>query len=130
MPEAKSPDGRIWKIESHRQSLALGDRAAKSFHLGNVIVTVIMLLIIVFFARRSTAIAIIAGILLLVWIFERGTSYFKPKIEATTEGPPRQHVGWVATNRFGHGELEKRAAEAIERGDPASEPPGLRLVEL
>jgi len=130
VPEAKSPDGRVWKIESHRQTLGLGSRAAKNFHLGNVIVTLILVVIIIFFVRRSTAIAIITGILLLIWLFERGTSYFKPKIDATTEGPPKQHVGWVATNRFGHKELEKRAAEAIERGDPASEPPGLRLVEL
>jgi len=127
VPEAKSPDGRVWQIESHRRAL-LG--RAKSTDVASVVVTVALLVVIVFFARRSAFIAIIAGVLFLIWLLERGSSYLRPKIEATTDGPPREHVGWVSTDRFGHRELEQRVIEAIERGDAASEPPGLRLVEL
>jgi len=130
--EAKSPDGRVWKIESHRR-LSFGKITAVD--LASLVVTAIMIVVLVFFAivfpsPGAAYIRFGAAMLFLIWLLERGTIHLRPMIEATTDGPPREHVGWVATSRFGHRRLERRAVEAIERGDPASEPRGLRLVEL
>jgi hypothetical protein len=130
VPEAKSPDGRVWKVESHREGGALRESMSKPGFIANAVVTVILLVAIVFLARRSVFFAVLGVAVLLIWVLERGTAYFRPIIEARTEGPPPEHVGWKATGRFGHRELEERAVRAIERGEAETEPPGLRMVEL
>ena len=98
--------------------------------VGSVVVTVIVWALLVFLATKSVLFAVLGFIMLLIWVLERGSNYLRPKVEATTEGPPPQHVGWKSTSRFGSDELEQGVVRAIERGDPASEPPGLRLIEL
>jgi hypothetical protein len=125
--EATSPDGRAWQVESHRR---LRTGKVGSMDVASVVVTVILVVVTIFFARRSPAIAIIAAVMFLIWLSERASSYFRPKIDATTEGPPRQHLCWVSRSRFGSDLLEQRVIEVIKRGDPESEPPGLKLVEL
>lgn len=125
MAQAKSPDGRVWEIESVRERVSFEDSGS----LGSVVVTVILVVLIVLLAIWSLVWAILGGVVLLIWLIERVTYLARPRLFARTAGPPPHEVAWKATGRFGHGELERRVASAIEAGNPDSEPPGLRLIE-
>lgn len=125
---ARSPDGRTWEIGSRRERLSFWDRRDEPFFWAGVVMTVILIAIAIVVAFYSTIIAIIAAILLLIWLAERISNLLRPRLYARTEGPPREEVVWKA-NRFSRGKLEHKIVEAIERGNPDVEPPGLTLLQ-
>jgi hypothetical protein len=125
MAQAKSPDGRVWEIQSIRERVSLEGSGS----VGSVVLTVILLVMIIVLAIWSPVWAILGGVVLLIWLIERGTNLARPRLYARTAGPPPHEIAWKATGRFGHGVLEQRVAQAIEAGNPDSEPPGLRLIE-
>jgi hypothetical protein len=125
MAQAKSPDGRVWEIESVRERISLEGAGS----LGSVVLTAILVALIIVLAIWSPIWAILGGVVLLIWLIERGTNLARPRLYARTPGPPPHEIAWKATGRFGHRELEQRVARAIEGGNPDSEPPGLRLIE-
>jgi hypothetical protein len=119
---ARSPDGRTWEIGATREHMTFaGNRDEPGFWAG-VVVTAILIVLTIVFAWISTTVAILAGIVLGIWLLER------PRLYARTEGPPREEVVWKA-NRFARGQLEQRIVEAVERGNPDVEPPGLTLLQ-
>ena len=88
----------------------------------------ILIAVTIVLAFVSTTIAIIAGILLFIWLAERISNLLRPRLYARTSGPPPEEVVWKA-NRFARGKLEHRIVQAIEAGDPDVEPEGLRLLQ-
>ena len=125
---ARSPDGRTWEIGSQREQLSFWEKRDEPFFWAGVVMTVILIAIAIVVAFYSTIIAIIAAILLLIWLAERISNLLRPRLYARTEGPPREEVVWKA-NRFSRGKLEHKIVEAIERGNPDVEPPGLTLLQ-
>jgi hypothetical protein len=124
MAQAKSPDGRVWEIQSVRERVWLEGSGS----VGSVVLTFILVVMIIVLAIWSPVWAILGGVVLLIWLIERGTNLARPRLYARTPGPPPHEIAWKATGRFGHRELEQRVARAIEGGNPDSEPPGLRLI--
>lgn len=125
---ARSPDGRTWEIGATREHMTFaGNRDEPGFWAG-VVVTAILIVLTIVFAWISTTVAILAGIVLGIWLLERLSNLLRPRLYARTEGPPREEVVWKA-NRFARGQLEQRIVEAVERGNPDVEPPGLTLLQ-
>ena len=125
---ATSPDGRTWEVGSTRERVSFWENKNEPFFWAGVITTAILVVGTIVLAFWSTIIAILAGILLVIWLAERASNLLRPRLYARTEGPPREEVVWKA-NRFSRGELEQEIVEAIERGKPDVEPPGLRLLQ-
>jgi len=124
---ATSPDGRTWEIGSAHEKMSVN--TDEPFFWGSVVLTVVMVAAVIVIAFYSTAFAIIAGILLVIWLAERISNLMRPRFYARTEGPPAREVLWKA-KRFKGGGLEQRIVKAIESGDPDAEPPGLALLHL
>jgi hypothetical protein len=125
---ARSPDGRTWEIGATREHLTFAQNRDEPGFWAGVVVTGILLVLTIVFAWISTTVAILAGIVLGIWVLERISNLLRPRLYARTEGPPRDEVVWKA-NRFARGQLERRIVEAIERGNPDVEPPGLTLLQ-
>lgn len=125
---ATSPDGRTWEVGSTRERMSFWENKKEPFFWAGVITTAILVVGTIVLAFFSTTIAILAGILLVIWLAERASNLLRPRLYARTEGPPREEVVWKA-NRFSRGKLEHKIVEAIERGNPDVEPPGLRLLQ-
>jgi len=126
--QATSPDGRSWEVGAVRERISFQKSSSEPFFWASVITTVILIVVVIVFAMLSTTIAIIAGILLFVWLAERISNLLRPRLYARTNGPPPEEVVWKA-NRFARGKLEHRIAQAIEAGNPDVEPAGLRLLQ-
>ena len=124
---ARSPDGRVWEIGATREHVTFANRNEPAFW-GGLVVTVILIVLTIVVALISTTVAILAGIVLGIWLLERISNLARPRLYARTEGPPREEVVWKA-NRFARGQLERRIVEAVERGNPDVEPPGLTLLQ-
>jgi hypothetical protein len=125
---ATSPDGRTWDVGSTRERVSFWEHKNEPFFWAGVITTTILVVGTIVLAFFSAVIAILAGILLVIWLVERASNLLRPRLYARTEGPPREEVVWKA-NRFSRGKLEHKIVEAIERGNPDVEPPGLRLLQ-
>jgi hypothetical protein len=126
MVKATSPDGRSWEINAVREPISFGNKS-QPFFWASVVVTVILIAVTIVFAFLSTIFAVIAGIVLLIWLAERISNLLRPRLYARTKGPPPEEVVWKA-NRFARGKLEHRIVRAIEAGNPDVEPPGLTLL--
>jgi len=125
---ATSPDGRTWEVGSTREHLSFWENRNEPFFWAGVVATALLVVLVIVVAFFSTLVAILAGLLLIVWLLERASNLLRPRLYARTEGPPREEVVWKA-NRFSRGKLEHKIVEAIERGNPDVEPPGLRLLQ-
>jgi hypothetical protein len=125
---ARSPDGRVWEIGARRERPSFAQNRDEPGFWAGVVVTVILLVVTIVFAMVSTTVAILAGIVLGIWLLERLSNLLRPRLYARTDGPPREEVVWKA-NRFSRGQLEQRIVQAIERGNPDVEPPGLTLLQ-
>ena len=125
---ARSPDGRVWEVGATRERPSFWKQKDEPWFWAYVVVTALFLALVIVVAFISWLVAILAGLLLLVWIIERVSNLLRPRLYARTEGPPREEVVWKA-NRFARGQLEQRIVEAVERGNPDVEPPGLTLLQ-
>ncbi len=125
---ARSPDGRVWEVGATRERPSFWQQKDEPWFWAYVVFTALFLALVIVVAFFSTLVAILAGLLLLVWLIERISNLLRPRLYARTEGPPREEVVWKA-NRFARGQLEQRIVEAIERGNPDVEPPGLTLLQ-
>jgi hypothetical protein len=125
--KATSPDGRTWEIGSTHEKMSMNKDEALFWP--SVVLTVIMVAAVIVIAFYSTAFAIIAGIMLVIWLAERISNLMRPRFYARTEGPPAREVLWKG-KRFTRGELEQKIVKTIESGNPDAEPPGLTLVHL
>jgi hypothetical protein len=125
---ARSPDGRTWEIGATREHLTFAQNRDEPGFWAGVVVTAILLVLTIVLAMISPTVAILAGIVLGIWLLERISHLARPRLYARTDGPPREEVVWKA-DRFARGKLEQRIIEAVERGDPDVEPPGLTLLQ-
>jgi len=125
---ATSPDGRSWEVEAVREAVTFGRSRSEPFFWASVVVTVILIGVVIAFALLSTIIAIVAGVLLVIWLAERTSNLLRPRLYARTKGPPPEEVVWKA-DRLARGKLEHRIVRAIEAGNPDVEPPGLTLLK-
>jgi hypothetical protein len=130
---AVSPDGRVWHVKRLRERLSLADTANEPFFWTSLLITLVMLAVI----ARLVIVDPVAPMMLFfvlplmaIWVLERGAYLLRPRIEATTNGPPPERILWKTSRRFGYGRLERKVLDAIERGQPGSEPSGLTLVEV
>jgi hypothetical protein len=125
---ARSPDGRVWEVGATRERPSFWGQKDEPWFWAYVVFTALFLTLVIVVAFFSTLFAILAALLLGVWLIERISNLLRPRLYARTEGPPREEVVWKA-NRFARGQLEQRIVEAIERGNPDVEPPGLTLLQ-
>jgi len=125
---ATSPDGRSWEVEAVREPVTFGRSRSEPFFWASIVVTVILIGVVIAFAVLSTIIAIVGGVLLVIWLAERISNLLRPRLYARTKGPPPEEVVWKA-DRLARGKLEHRIVRAIESGNPDVEPPGLTLLK-
>src|SRR3954465_4330511 len=95
----------------------------EAFFWPSVVLTVIMVAAVIVVAFYSSAFAIVAGILLLIWLAERISNLTRPRFYARTEGPPAREVLWKG-KRFSRGELEQRIVKGVGWGNPKQNRPG------
>ena len=130
---AVSPDGRVWLVKRQRERLSLAESRDEPFFWVSVLITLVILAVIVrlvIIDPGAPFMLFMALPLLAIWVLERGAYLLRPKIEATTKGPPPERILWKTRHRFGYRRLEKKVLEAIEFGQPECEPSGLTLVEV
>ena len=109
----------------------VGQSSKEPFFWASVVVTVIIIGFTVWLiARGHIVIGIIALILLVIWVLERGLNVIRPNIEAHTDGPPAETFTWRTTHRYGLDKIEQRIADQIEQGRAESEPPGTVLIGI
>jgi len=125
---ARSPDGRVWEVGATRERPSFWEQRHEPGFWAYVVFTAIFIAIVIVVAFYSTFFAILAAILLGIWLIERISNLLRPRLYARTDGPPREEVVWKA-NRLARGQLERRIVEAVERGNPDVEPPGLTLLQ-
>jgi hypothetical protein len=77
MVKATSPDGRSWEINAVREPISFGNKS-QPFFWASVVVTVILIAVTIVFAFLSTIFAVIAGIVLLIWLAERISNLVRP----------------------------------------------------
>ena len=128
----RSPDGRTWQLERVRHESGLSATSKEPFFWGSVFVTVLLIAFIlwVIVALDSTVIRLIAIILLVIWVIERGLNFARPNIRAHTDGPPAETLTWRTTHRYGLSKIEDRIAAQIESGRLEGEPPGAVLIGI
>lgn len=128
----RSPDGRSWQFERVRPESGLAATSKEPFFWGSVVVTVLLIAFIVWVivALDSTWIRLIAIILLVIWLIERGLNLARPNIRAHTDGPPAETLTWRTTHRYGLSKIEDRIAAQIESGRLEGEPPGAVLIGI
>lgn len=130
---AVSPDGRVWHVKRLQERLSLAESNDEPFFWTSVLITLAMLAVIVRLVivdPISPMMLFIVLPLMAIWALERGAYLLRPRIEAATKGPPPERILWKTSHRFGYGRLERKVLDAIERGQPESEPSGLTLVEV
>jgi hypothetical protein len=108
----------------------MGETRKEPFFWPSVVVTILIIALTVFLiARGHTVLGIIAAILLVIWVLERGLNVIRPNIRAHTDGPPPETLTWRTTHRYGLSKIEQRIAEQIEAGREG-EPPGTVLIGI
>jgi dolichol kinase len=127
----RSPDGRTWQIERRPPNSMVGQSSKEPLFWVSAVVTVIIIAFTVWLiARGHIVIGIIALILLVIWVLERGLNVIRPNIEAHTDGPPAETLTWRTTHRYGLDKIEQRIADQIAQGRAESEPPGTVLIGI
>jgi hypothetical protein len=128
-----SPDGRTWQVTKVRERLSLDERRREPFFWSGILATIVIVgavLRLVITDPLSPWILVGAVIpLTVIWILERGTFMFRPRIQAQTTGPPRERVVWKTGHPLDTRRLMRRAIKAIEIGRPVNDQPGLSLVQ-
>ncbi len=84
---ATSPDGRTWEVGSTRERVSFWENKNEPFFWAGVITTAILVVGTIVLAFFSTIVAILAGILLVIWLAERASNLLRPRLYARTEGP-------------------------------------------
>jgi hypothetical protein len=128
----RSPDGRTWQIERVRPESGLAATKKEPFFWASAVVTVILIafIVLVIVLVDSTILRLIAVLLLLIWLVERGLNLARPNIQAHTEGPPPETLTWRTTHRYGLSKIEDRIVQQIESGRLEGEPPGAVLIGI
>jgi hypothetical protein len=128
----RSPDGRTWTLEREKPESALAASKKEPAFWGSVVVTAVLIGAVIFITLEFGlgAFSIVAIVLVLIWIVERGFSAVRPNLRAHTEGPPPQTFTWRTTHRWGLSKTEDRIAKQIENGQLGDEPPGTVLIGL
>jgi dolichol kinase len=127
----RSPDGRTWTIERTKPSSMLAQTRQEPAFWASVVVTALIIALTVFLiVRGHRAITMVAVIVLVIWIIERGLNVIRPNIRAHTDGPPAETLTWRTTHRYGLSKIEQRIANQIESGRAEGEPPGAVLIGI
>ncbi len=128
----RSPDGRNWQLDRVRHESGLSATRKEPFFWASAVVTVILIAfsVWVIVALDSTWIRLIAVILLVIWLIERGLNFARPNLRAHTDGPPAETLTWRTTHRYGLSKIEDRIAAQIESGRLEGEPPGAVLIGI
>jgi dolichol kinase len=127
----RSPDGRTWTIDRTSPNSMMDQTRKEPFFWASLALTILLVAFIVWvIVRGHTAIAIVTGILLAIWVIERGLNVIRPNIRAHTDGPPPETLTWRTTHRYGLGKMEERIADQIEQGRTEGEPPGTVLIGI
>jgi dolichol kinase len=127
----RSPDGRTWTIDRTSPNSMMDQTRKEPFFWASLALTILLVAFIVWvIVRGHTAIAIVTGILLAIWVIERGLNVIRPNIQAHTDGPPPETLTWRTTHRYGLGKMEERIADQIEQGRTEGEPPGTVLIGI
>ena len=128
----RSRDGRTWQLDRVRHESGLSATRKEPFFWASAVVTVILIAfsVWVIVALDSTWIRLIAVILLVIWLIERGLNFARPNLRAHTDGPPAETLTWRTTHRYGLSKIEDRIAAQIESGRLEGEPPGAVLIGI
>jgi hypothetical protein len=127
----RSPDGRTWTIERTKPSSMLAQSRQEPAFWASVVVTALIIAFTVFLiVRGHTVITIVAVIVLVIWILERGLNQIRPNIQAHTDGPPPETLTWRTTHRYGLSKIEQRIADQIQSGRAEGEPSGAVLIGI
>jgi hypothetical protein len=128
----RSPDGRSWTLERARPESAVAAAKKEPVFWGSVILTALMIGFLLWIAIEYGvgAFFVIAVVLFLIWLIERGFSTIRPNLTAHTDGPPAQTFTWRTTHRYGLSRTEDRIARQIENGELGQEPPGTVLIGI
>ena len=112
------------------QGSSFAERRQEPFFWPSLIATAIMLVFIVKLISLDTGwfTWVVIVPLFVIWLLERGLSFARPNIRASTEGPPAETRTWRTTHRIGLGRIEDRIASEIENGRLEAEPPGAVLI--
>ena len=128
----RSPDGRTWTLERISQGTSFAERRQEPFFWPSLIATAIMLVFLVRLisldAGWFTWVVIVP--LFVIWLLERGLSFARPNIRASTDGPPAETHTWRTTRRIGLAKIEDRIAQQIEQGQLEAEPSGAVLIGI
>ena len=126
----RSPDGRTWTLERVKPDSLIASSKKEPVFWGSIVVTAILIGLIIWIVLEfgAGAVFIVAVVLFLIWLFERGLSTTRPNLQAHTEGPPAQTFTWRTTHRWGLSKTEDRIATQIETGQLGDEPPGTVLI--
>lgn len=130
--DARSPDGRTWRVEVDRDKLSLAEARREPFFKWHVVVTILVLLALLYVmvADQTHLGLIYVPIGLAIWFVGWILVTKRPIIRADTPGPPAEHRAWFVTSRGRTRLCLRRVVRAIERGDYGAEPRGTRLVEI
>ena len=128
----RSPDGRSWTLERARPESAVAAAKKEPVFWGSGILTALMIGFLLWIAIEYGvgAFFVIAVVLFLIWLIERGFSTIRPNLTAHTDGPPAQTLTWRTTHRYGLSRTEDRIATQIENGELGQEPPGTVLIGI
>lgn len=128
----RSPDGRTWTLERISQGTSFAERRQEPFFWPSLIATAIMLVFLVKLISLDTGwfTWVVIVPLFVIWLLERGLSFARPNIRASTDGPPAETHTWRTTRRIGLAKIEDRIAEQIEQGQLEAEPPGAVLIGI
>ena len=128
----RSPDGRTWTLERISQGTSFAERRQEPFFWPSLIATAIMLVFLVKLISLDTGwfTWVVIVPLFVIWLLERGLSFARPNIRASTDGPPAETHTWRTTRRIGLGKIEDRIAQQIEQGQLEAEPPGAVLIGI
>jgi hypothetical protein len=127
----RSPDGRNWTIDRTSPDSMMGQNRQEPFFWASAVVTILLIAFTVWLiARGHVVIGIVAVILLVIWVIERGLNVIRPNIRAHTDGPPPETLTWRTTHRYGLDKIEQRIADQIAQGRTEGEPPGTVLIGI
>ncbi|HVD26000.1 MAG TPA: hypothetical protein VNB86_08400 [Gaiellaceae bacterium] len=127
----RSPDGRNWTIDRTSPDSMMDQNRQEPFFWASAVLTILLIAVTVWLiARGHVVIGIVAVILLVIWVIERGLNVIRPNIRAHTDGPPPETLTWRTTHRYGLDKIEQRIADQIAQGRTEGEPPGTVLIGI
>jgi hypothetical protein len=127
-----SPDGRTWSVTTSRRRRSVKESGQVPYFWAHVIVTAIMVVVFLFVLKSDVfkVLSLIVVIVFAVWLIGFLNSLFRVTITADTVGPPVDHRLWVVTKRRRREGCVRELDMAIQRGQDAREPEGVRLEEI